>query len=379
MTNWQGRALRPALPFRRLMAYKPLPCPPMGRREPHTMTPIPAVLDQHLGKAPVLLVAPHTVAPLLPASSLVRDDPQTQAEFAAHVAEWHDVGSAEMLTAAAAVLDATALCNALPRGMLDLNRGWRGRVEAKETLFGKGAVDATVAPWLIPQARETLQQCHRQAHDAVRRAAQGQRGLVELHSYGELGSTYDRLNGGRPVRRPKTAIVDATPWASAFPVGLAKLVPGDLRGAPWPLCNAVARALSAADLSPGPHPYPTQGPWTLSMRFVADRWFQWLGDIGQLPKATAARLSDLAWTDEQHPDLDAALAGEFAEDLAGLPELAQVTLAWSGEASDLGARFLRETGTFGTTVEIRLDLAPRADAAGRAVAAGLQQFLATGT
>lgn len=340
------------------------------------MTAFPAVVHQHLGSAPVLLVAPHTVAPLEPALEFVTPDPQTQAAFAAHVAEWHDVGSREMIAAASVDLDATAVCNALPRGLLDLNRGWRGRVEAVETLFGKGAVDAKAGAWLAPGARELLQARHRAAHDAVRQAAKGKRGLVELHSYGELGSTYDRERGGRPVRRPKTAIVDATPWASAFPVGLARLLPGDLRAAPWPLCRAVADALAAVDLAPGPHPYPAQGPWTLSMRFVADRWFQWLADTGRLPVPTAARLSDLAWTDEQDPELDVALAGSAAPLWDGLGELAAVTLAWSAQASELAARFLRETGTFGTTVEIRLDLAPRADEAGRAIAAGIREFLA---
>ncbi|MBM4343926.1 MAG: hypothetical protein FJ100_11210 [Deltaproteobacteria bacterium] len=339
------------------------------------MAEFPAVVHLHLGAAPVLLVAPHAVAPLEPARGYVADNPQTQAAFADHVAEWHDVGSAELIAAAAPELEAPALCNALPRGLLDLNRGWCGRPEAKETLFGKGAVDATVAAWLAPGARETLQQRHREAHDAVRRASAGKRGLLELHSYGELGSTYDRLNGGRPVRRPRTALVDATPWASAFPVGLARLLPGDLRGTPWPLHRAVADALAAVDLAPGPHPYPAQGPWTLSMRFVADRWFQWLGFTGRLPAATAARLSDLAWTDEQHPDLDLALDGQAVAGLEGARDVAAVTLAWSADASELGARFLRETGTFGTTIELRLDLEPLAEVAGRAVAAGVRAFL----
>ena len=39
-------------------------------------------------------------------------------------------------------------------------------------------------------------------------------------------------NGGRPLRRSEAAVVLSTPWATQRPVGLARLLPGDLRGTP---------------------------------------------------------------------------------------------------------------------------------------------------
>lgn len=59
--------------------------------------------------------------------------------------------------------------------------------------------------------------------------------------YGDLGSTYDRLRGGRPLRRSEAAVVLSTPWATQLPVGLARLLPGDLRGTPKARENAVSR------------------------------------------------------------------------------------------------------------------------------------------
>jgi len=53
-----------------------------------------------------------------------------------------------------------------------------------------------------------------------------------FQGYGDLGSTYDLQNGGRPLRRSEAAVVVSTPWASQQPVGLARLLPGDLRGTP---------------------------------------------------------------------------------------------------------------------------------------------------
>ncbi len=336
-----------------------------------TMTQV--VLRQ---QAPVLLVAPHATAPLLPAQPFVQPDPAVQSEFAAHVAEWHDAGSAELLEACGVALGCTTVRSRLPRGLLDLNRGWRGRVEEQETLFGKGAVDRWVGERLQPGALADLEKLYRDAMAAIRAAGQGTRGIVELHSYGELGSTYDQLNGGRPVRRAQVALVDSVPWRTARPVGLAKLIPGDLRGLPWPLHRQLGDALASAGLQLGPHPYPSQAPWTLSSRFLAERWFQWLAATGLLPAAAAARLADLAWSDEQHPDIDAAITANGVQVLDGTADLAQVTLAWDGRASQLAERFLAETGAFATTVELRLDLIEHADAAGIAVAKALAQFLA---
>ena len=66
-----------------------------------------------------------------------------------------------------------------------------------------------------------LQQFHGDGH-----------GSMNLPGYGDLGSTYDLQNGGRPLRRSEAAVVVSTPWATQQPVGLARLLPGDLRGTP---------------------------------------------------------------------------------------------------------------------------------------------------
>lgn len=338
-------------------------------------TPSP-LLTIAIGPTPILLVAPHATAPLAEAAPFVHAAAEVQTAFAAHVAEWHDAGSGEALAAAARALGATALQNALPRGLLDLNRGWRGRVEAQETLFGKGAVDRWVGDNLAQGALAQVEQRYRAAIAQIRAATEGMRGMVELHSYGELGSTYDRLAGGRPVRRAQTAVVDATPWASPRPVGLARLIPGDLRGTSWALHRQLGDALAEAGLPLGPHPYPAQAPWTLSNRFVAARWFQWLGDTGVVPPQTAATLVELAWTDEQNAALDVALTGQDDPQLVGVQPFAERITAWDHQPSALGAQFLVQTGVFATTIELRLDLVDRADAMGAAVARALQRYLA---
>ncbi|MBI5609831.1 MAG: hypothetical protein HY902_13245 [Deltaproteobacteria bacterium] len=327
--------------------------------------------------APVLLVAPHATAPLGPATGFVQADSEVQTQFAAHVAEWHDAGSAEVLEACGVALGATTARAGLPRGLLDLNRGWRGRVEEQETLFGKGAVDGWVGERLRPGALGELEGMYRRAMAQLRQAARGTRGIVDLHSYGELGSTYDQRNGGRPVRRAAVAIVDSVPWRTARPVGLARLIPGDLRGLPWPLHRLLGEELATAGLALGPHPYPSQAPWTLSGRYLAERWFQWLAATGRLPDATAERLGELAWSDEQHADLDAAAGGAAVQDLEGVAELAKITQAWDAQASQLAEQFLAETGAFATTVELRLDLVGQAEAVGAAVARAVAQHLAT--
>lgn len=334
----------------------------------------PGASVQHIaaGNVPVVLVSPHATAPLALAVPFVMQDHAVQEQLAAHVAEWHDAGSGEALQAAVMALQATGVQNALPRGLLDLNRGWRGRVEEQETLFGKGAVDKWVGEHLAPGALGPLEECYRAAIAAIRQASQGKCGMVEVHSYGELGSTYDRLNGGRPVRRPQVAIVDAAPWRTARPVGLARLIPGDLRAIPWPLFRRLGDALQDVGLHLGPHPYPAQAPWTLSARFLADRWFAWLADTGQLPRHSAQRLSDLAWQDEQHADIDSAIAGDERAGLPGVAALASRTLAWDADSSAMGERFLQQTQVFATTVELRCDLTDQAEAMGGALAAALR-------
>jgi hypothetical protein len=328
------------------------------------------------GGLPVLLVAPHGTAPLAAAQPLVHDDDDTQRTLAERVADWHDEGSAEALEAAAAALGAVGFRPTVPRAVLDLNRGWRGRAEAAETLFGKGALDAWTGARLRPGAAEALQLHHAAALATLAEASRGVQGFVELHSYGDLGSTYDRNAGGRPVRRAEAAIVDATPWASAHPVGLARLLPGDLRGTPWPLVRELGDALTARGFAPGPSPYPSQGPWALSTRFLAARWFGWLGRTGRVPEACAGALAELAWTDEQSPALDAALDGGGPAALDGVRDLARLTGAWSHEAGDLGRRFLTEDGAFTVVAELRVDRAEEGPAFGEAVAAGVRTWLA---
>lgn len=329
------------------------------------------------GAGPVLLIAPHATAPLAAAQPFVHDAPDVQAQLAAHIAEWHDAGSGEAMAAAAAQLGAPGLRPVLPRGLMDLNRGWKGRVEAKETLFGKGALDAWASANLRDGARPVLEGWYRAALGQIRSHSEGMRGFVEVHSYGDLGSTYDKLAGGRPVRRPEASIITATPWASAYPVGLARLLPGDLRGTPWPLERAVTDALQSAGFRTGPGPYPTQGPWALSTRFLAARWFGWLGDKGQLPAATVETLTNLAWTDEQDPQLEAIATGESLEAPGwhGVRDLAKAMGAWSHDAGNQGAQFLQQAGAFTLVVELRLDRVPDAEAFGVAVAEGLRAFL----
>jgi hypothetical protein len=336
---------------------------------------------QHLaarpGGAPLLLVAPHATAPWTAAQPFVQDDPQVQADLAAHIAEWHDAGSGEAMEAAAARLGACGLRPLLPRGVMDLNRGWQGRSEAKETLFGKGALDAWTSARLRPGAREALAVWYRAALAEIQRASDGMRGLIEVHSYGDLGSTYDMRAGGRPVRRAEAAVITATPWATAYPVGLARLLPGDLRGTPWPLERAVTDALAVHGFRAGPSPYPQQGPWALSVRWLAARWFAWLGRSGVLPAATAEHLVALAWTDDQDPHAEAVALGEAAESsgLVGVRALACQMGAWSHEAGQLGDAFLEQDGSFSLVVELRLDRAGDAVRFGEAVAAGLHQYL----
>lgn len=329
------------------------------------------------GHGPILLVSPHATADLAQAVPFVDADPAIQAELAERVAEWHDAGSGEAMAAAAKHLGAPGLAPILPRGLMDLNRGWKGRVEAKETLFGKGALDAWAAAHLQLGGREALEGWYRAALGQIRENAEGVKGFVEVHSFGDLGSTYDMQAGGRPVRRPQAALIGGTPWASAYPVGLARLLPGDLRGTPWPLERAVTDALQSRDFRVGPGPYPNQGPWSLSARFLADRWFRWLAAAGQLPNQTAATLVALAWTDEQDPRLEAVATGQAEEpaELLGVRQLAQAMGGWSHDAGRLGDQFLSEAKVFTLVVELRNDRTADAEAFGTAVAEGLQTYL----
>ncbi|MEQ1570141.1 MAG: N-formylglutamate amidohydrolase [Myxococcota bacterium] len=312
-----------------------------------------------IGPSTALFVAPHAFAPLEAAIGWIEDDPAIRAAFAERVDDWHDLGTLEALDAATARARAPGLRTSVPRALVDLNRGWRGREEKVETLFGKGAVDAWVRQHLRVGAQEEVEEWYRAALAEVRAAAAGARVLVELHSYGDLGSTYDRNSGGRPMLRPEASVVYGAPWATAYPVGLSRLVPASLRGTRWQMEARLGAALAVHGIELGPSPYPILLPWNLSARFLAERWFRWLGASGRLPERTAARLADLAWTDEQ---------AEVVDELPGAAGLATELTAWSHHGAELVAAFHEQDGSGTLGVELRIDLRDRAPAFGEAVA-----------
>ena len=159
---------------------------------------------------------------------------------------------------------------------------------------------------------------------------------MEIHSYGDLGSTYDLQFGGRPLRRSEAAVVLSTPWATQRPVGLARLLPGDLRGTPKSLERLVDQELEKQGFKLGPSPYPMQGPWAISTRYLASGWFRWLAQKGHLPLETAQHLATLAWENEQDAEAEAVATGQVPEDspkLRGVRELAVKMGEWSHDAS----------------------------------------------
>ncbi len=334
---------------------------------PPSMTVIP-------GAARAAFVAPHAIAPAAPAMPFVyyggaSSDDATLRELAERVDTWHDMGTLEALEAATAEIGGAGARPNLPRGLLDLNRPWKGRIEEKETLFGKAAVDSWVRSRLAPGAEDALEQWYRAAMVEIRAVTDSAVGLVELHSYGDLGSTYDMQAGGRPIRRSACSVIHGSPWLTAFPVGVARLIPASLRGTPWSAEAKVASELDRIGIELGPSPYPQLLPWNVSARFLAARWFRWLGESGRLPPETAARLVELAWTDEQAPAVDAAVTtGDEPADLAGVKALADDLTAWTHAGAELGDRFLAETGTFVVGIELRIDLVERAAEWGAAVA-----------
>jgi hypothetical protein len=326
-------------------------------------------MTHRTGRGDVVFVAPHAETGLGDAARHLLPDPEVQAALADRVALWHDGGTLEALEAAVTATGAPGLRPNLPRGLLDLNRGWRGRVEAQETLFGKGALDQWVRARLAPGGEAALEAWYRQAMSEMHAATRGARGFVELHSYGDLGSTYDQQAGGRPVRRSESSCIHGAPWNTAFPVGVARLIPASLRGTPWTREAAIGRALVPVGLTLGPGPYPSLIPWSVTSRFLASRWFGWLGQAGVLPIATTEVLEHLAWTDEQSEAVDRAVAtGEEPDSLRGVAALAAMLTRWTHEGADLADRFQAETGVFTVGIELRIDRVDRAEAWGAAVA-----------
>src|SRR5436190_17283505 len=120
------------------------------------------------GDGAIVLVAPHAPAPLGDLAGAFLDAPEVQRELAHRIAEWHDEGSDVALEAAAARADAIGLRPTVPRGVVDLNRGWRGRAEATETLFGKGALDGWVRANLRPGGEQRLEAGYRSALRQIR-------------------------------------------------------------------------------------------------------------------------------------------------------------------------------------------------------------------
>lgn len=329
------------------------------------------------GSGPVLWVAPHAPASVPEADRWVRDEPALRAAFAERIETWHDGGTDASLAGATGATGWAGLHPTLPRGVVDLNRPWKGRQEAQETLFGKGALDQWTRGALQPGAAEEIEAWHRSALAQIAQVAEPCRGLAEIHSYGDLGSTYDRMAGGRPVRRSEVSIIPSTPWNTGRPVGLSHLIPADLRGTPRALERAVEDAVGAIGLALGPHPYPPLSPWAVSVRFLAARWFRWLGRAGELPAETAAHLAHLAWVDEQNPAIDDVIAGRMPEEgpWLGVGALARRIGAWTHDGARLGDRFLAEDGAFTLVVELRIDLVDRSGAFGAAVARGVQAYL----
>ena len=156
--------------------------------------------------------------------------PENRSLVAEEMNEWHDEGSGEALEACCKRLALQGFRPRLPRGLVDLNRGWQGRSEEVESLFGKGAVSGWAKRHV--KSLEAVEEVYRSCLEELRKGSESSLGFVELHSYGDLGSTYDRERGGRPLPRSEAAVVVSTPWATQFPVGLARLLPADLRGTP---------------------------------------------------------------------------------------------------------------------------------------------------
>ena len=184
--------------------------------------------------------------------------------------------------------------------------------------------------------------------DQLRQSSRNSRGFVEIHSYGDLGSTYDRQNGGRPLRRSEAAVVLSTPWATQRPVGLARLLPGDLRGTPKVLERILDLELEKQGFKLGPSPYPIQGPWAISTRFLAACWFRWLAEKGHLPQETAEHMAMLAWVNEHDSEAEAVATGKVPEHgkFRGIRDLAVKMGEWSHAASNLGEVFQEEGQEF---------------------------------
>lgn len=310
---------------------------------------------------PILCIAPHAIVPtddavLALLRPELRDDPRVQAE----AREWEEAGVIEARDAFIEASGAlTAPVPTLPRWICDLNRPWEG---TGDTLLGKPAVPLPIRPWLRDGALDELHAIYRADLLAVRRLADTT--LVEPHSYGALGSTFDQAGRGRPVARPATALIVGAPWRTAHPTGLARLIPPTLDATPWGLQVAVGDALDAAGLTPGLNPYGTLLPWGLSTRALASAWFRFLAAEGELSQATAQHLEDLAWSDSPAAE---------APTLPGTAALIDRLEHWGHDSATLADRFRASTPAVILVAELREDLARAGRAAdfGQALASGV--------
>lgn len=328
--------------------------------------------------ASILCIAPHAIVPTDGrVLDLVREDLRDDPRVMEEAREWEEAGVIEARDAMNGALGGASTgiprLPRLPRWICDLNRPWSGRAGEEQSLLGKPAVPLGVRGWLREGALDDIHALYAADLEEARHLAAQARGIVEPHSFGALGSTFDAAGRGRPVARPATAIIVGAPWRTAHPTGLARFIAPTLDATPWPLQVAVGDALDAAGLTPGLNPYGSLLPWGLSMRALAAEWFRYLAESGALPADTARRLEDLAWGDVFDPMLDADEPG--LEGAAGLRDRLE---RWGTEGAELvqGFRATRP-GWFILAVELREDIARAGGGAdfGRALARGVAAFV----
>lgn len=315
----------------------------------------------------VFLITPHAGGDFARGRTYYQDGLDT--ELADRFEDWHEGGAAAVAVAMSEVLGVPSVQVGLPRDVVDLNRPLLVEPPAVETLFGKSAIDAWTRGRLRPGAEAELRAYYAASMAEIRAASASARVFVEIHEYGEKGSTYDQQGAERrPFRRPPCALIPGTPWSTSDLSslrGIERLLPANLAGLPWPLELAVGNALRPPFI-PGTSPYPTRTPWALSSRFLAAGFFAWAGRAGVLPAAAAAALADRAWGDP--------LVGPAIE---GTEALAARVAEWKGDGgAGLVDRFNEEAGVATMVIEIRNDLRADAAALGRQVGEGIAGWLA---
>lgn len=317
----------------------------------------------------VFLITPHAGGDFARGRSFYQDG--LDAELADRFEDWHEGGAAGVAVALSDVLGRPTTQVGLPRDVVDLNRPLLSEPPAVETLFGKSAIDGWTRARLRPGAEAELRAYYAASMAEIRAASRSARLFVEVHEYGEKGSTYDQQGAERrPFRRPACALIPGTPWSTSDLSslrGIERLLPANLAGLPWPLELAVGARLRPPFI-PGTSPYPTRTPWALSSRFLAAGFFAWAGQAGVIPVAAAAALADRAWGDP----FDGA-------PVDGTEELAARVAEWKGDGgAGLVDRFNVEARLATMVIEIRNDLRADAAALGRQVGEGIAGWIAAG-